>query len=136
MAGKDDIVVEGLKELQATLRKVDAALPRQLRKVNKEAADTVASDARGRAPVLSGRLRDSIAARAEQRSASVKGGGGRVPYFGFIDFGGAVGRDHATVRPFIKGGRIIYPAVTANRDRIFDTYERGINALLRDGLQN
>lgn len=137
MADESGIVVEGLRELQATLRAVSNDLPRELRKAHKEAAETARDAARSRAPRRSGRLVNSIAARAEQRSASVKGGGARVPYFGFIDYGGSVGRNNSVHRPFIRTGRIIYPAVAEKRADIFGNYERAINALLREaGLQH
>lgn len=126
------IVVEGLRELQSSLREVSDELPRELRKINKAAADLVVPAAQRRAPSVSGRLRKSIVARAEQRGASIKGGGKRVPYFGFIDFGGRVGRNKSVERPFIKRGRIIYPAVDEQHDRIIELHEAGIAALLHD----
>lgn len=137
------IVVEGLRELQKSLRAVSSDLPKELRKANKAAADDVVPAAQRRAPSRTGKLRKSIVARAEQRGASVKGGGARVPYFGFIDFGnkigvgGGVGRHDSHPRPFIKRGRIIYPAVTEKRDEILDTYERALAGLIRSaGLQD
>lgn len=132
-----EIIVSGIADVQRALRGVSADLPKELRKVNLAAAETVRDAARGRAPSRSGKLRASIAARAEQRGASVKGGGARVPYFGFIDFGGSVGRNNSVTRPFIRKGRIIYPAIDDKRDEIFGTYERGLNTLLRAaGLQD
>lgn len=132
-----DIQVNGIADVQKALRSVSADLPRDLRRINKEAADLVREGARSRAPRRTGKLRDSIASRAEQRGASLKGGGARVPYFGFIDFGGSVGRNNSVKRPFIRRGRIIYPAVNDKRDQIIDTYGRNLNQLLRGaGLQN
>lgn len=132
-----DIQVSGIADVQKALRSVSADLPRELRRINKEAADLVREAARSRAPHRTGKLRDSIASRAEQRGASVKGGGARVPYFGFIDFGGSVGRNNSVKRPFIRRGRIIYPAVNDKRDQIIDTYGRNLNQLLRGaGLQD
>lgn len=138
-----EIVIEGLADVQRTLRSVDKALPRELRRISKQVADLARDAAREQAPRgESGRLANSIASRPEQRGAAVKGGGARVPYFGFIDFGnevgtgGGVGRGDSHPRPFIKGGRILYPALAANYDRIVDNYARALNSLLRDaGLQ-
>ncbi len=131
------VVVSGIADVQRALRAVSADFPKELRKANLAAAEKVRDTARSRAPRLTGRLAQSIASRADQRSASVKGGGARVPYFGFIDFGGSVGRNNSVTRPFIRKGRIIYPAIDERRSEIFDSYEHDINALIRRaGLQD
>lgn len=126
------IHIEGLVELQKALRKADSDLPKRLRLANKAAAEVVAQEARRRTPVRTGKAQRSIASRAEQRGASVKGGGARVPYFPWLEFGGRVGRNKAVVRPFIKGGRIIYPALAAKGGEAVDKYATEIDALLRD----
>lgn len=119
----EHIRVEGLRELQRHLRMLDVALPRELRKANKQAAEIVAVEARRRTPVRTGRARRSITVRAEQRGASVKGGGARVPYFAWLDYGGQVGRRNSVSRPYRKGGRILYPSLAARREQVVDAYE-------------
>jgi hypothetical protein len=123
--------IEGLRELQRDLRLIDKTMPRELRKANKAAAEIVAVEARKRTPVHSGRARRSLVARAEQRSASVKGGGARVPYFAWLDFGGSVGRNKSVHREVIKGGRIIYPALAAKREQVADEYEELLAGVFR-----
>lgn len=130
------IRIEGLVELQKALRKADSDLPKRLRLANKAGAEVVAAEARQRVNQVAknptGRTERSIAARAEQRGASVKGGGARVPSYAWFDFGGRVGRNKSVVRPFIKGGRIIYPALAAKGSEAVDKYDNEIDALLRD----
>ncbi|HVV37584.1 MAG TPA: hypothetical protein VHC63_13325 [Acidimicrobiales bacterium] len=129
-AGAHGIGVVGLIEVQRALRQVSDELPRELRQLHKRVSEIVARNAQGRAPELSGRLRASLVARAEQRGASIKGGGARVPYYGFIDFGGRVGRNKSVERPFIREGRIIFPAIVATRDEALETYDEGMADLL------
>lgn len=126
------IQVKGLREVQAALRKVDSELPKALRRVNLAAAEIVAQEARRRAPVKTGKLRKSIKAQGQQRGASVKGGTpSRVPYFGFIDFGGVTGRYGNAKRPFIKDGRIIYPSVARRKQEALEFYERAVDDLIK-----
>ncbi|MEW6583473.1 MAG: HK97 gp10 family phage protein, partial [Actinomycetota bacterium] len=64
--------IEGLRELQATLRRIDGQLPRLVRGRLREAAGIVAVEARARAPVRSGRLRRSIRPFARGNVAGVR----------------------------------------------------------------
>jgi hypothetical protein len=123
--------VEGIRELQRSLRQANASFPAELRKANKSAAEVVVAFALPKAPVKTGRLRKSIKAQAQQRGASVKGGTEvRVPYFGFIDFGGRVGIHGSVQREFIPEGRILYPALRQARPVFMRTYERDVKSLL------
>jgi hypothetical protein len=125
------IRIEGLREFQAALRKMDKGLPRQIRIVLNETADLVASPAKARVPRRSGRAAASIRVASSQREAKVKGGGGRVPYYGWLEFGGAVGRRHSVRRPFVKEGRYLYPAYESRRSRIEPTMLKGLEDLAR-----
>jgi phage gpG-like protein len=135
-ASADTVRVEGLVEFQKALRRADSDLPKRLRLANKAAAEVVAEEARRRvqseAKNPTGKLAGSVAIRAEQRAASVKMGGARTPYAGFFDFGGRVGRNKSVERPFIKNGRVVYPAVAAKNEEVADRFGREIDALLRD----
>lgn len=120
------IRITGLKEYVRELRKLDADLPKTVRLVLNDAMKIVVDDAKPRVPVRTGRAAGSIRARSGQREAKVSAGGKRVPYYAWLDFGGAVGRRHHTKRPFIKQGRYIWRAYAANKKRI--------EAKLLDGL--
>lgn len=116
----DPIKVDGLREFQRTLRALDAGLPRTLRLAHNEAAKIVVDWAQPRVPARTGKARASVRATSSQREARVTGGGKRVPYYPWLDFGGRVGRNRTVQRPFQKGGRYIYPGYTRNKDKIQD----------------
>lgn len=127
----DEIRVEGLAELRRAFRDLDKEAKKGLRLANKSASEIVAEAARAKVPVRTGRARASVRATATQSSASVKEGGAQAPYVPWLDYGGAVGRNKATVRPFVKGGRIIYPAVRENEQRVVESYDDAIHAAIR-----
>lgn len=134
--------VTGLRDFQAALRAMDGESQKMIRQALNESADLVVEAAQRRAPVRTGRLRNSIRAASTQRLAQVKEGGAFVPYAGFIDYGGTVGRARNTrerrrarregrasvgaVRKFIPTGRILYPA--------FLSQEKQINAQMQASL--
>lgn len=114
-----------MREFLASLKALDAEAGKALRVEFKEAAEIVAADARRRAPKRSGRLQRSIRAYGTQRGAGIREGKASVEYAGYIDFGNKpnVGRaprhqERSHAYPFIKTGRIMYPAYYANRDRV------------------
>jgi hypothetical protein len=51
-----------------------------------------------------------------------------VPHYPWLDFGGRVGRAKSVHRPFLPGGRFIYPGYTRNRPEI---QQRLLAALLQ-----
>lgn len=136
------IQVIGLRDLQKELKRLSdtGEWTSELREANKSGAEIVAARARSLAPVRTGRLRDSIRAKASQRDASVAGGGARVPYFGWIDFGGTIRLKHrrrVIKRPFIKEGRILYRALSQEREQVVRHYEGAVSDLLkRAGLMD
>jgi HK97 gp10 family phage protein len=72
-----------------------------------ETAEKIAQDARGRAPVQTGRLRDSITASAYGKEAEVFS---QVEYAPFVEYG----TYKMAAQPFL------YPAVEANKDGFFE----------------
>ena len=113
----DPIKVDGLREFQRTLRALDAGLPRTLRLAHNEAAKIVVDWAQPRVPARTGKARASVRATSSQREARVTGGGKRVPYYPWLDFGGRVGRNRTVQRPFQKAAATSTPATPATRTR-------------------
>lgn len=111
----DPIKVEGLAEFSRALRRLDKGAPKQLRLIGNDAANIVANKARPRVARLSGKAQRSIKASSTRTLSRVKGGGPRQSYYPWLEFGGRVGRKHATRRRFIKSGRYIYPAYASKR---------------------
>jgi hypothetical protein len=116
------VKVTGLRELATAFRRVDTELPRELKSRFLPIAQRVAGVVQQRMPIRSGRAAGSVGARATVRGASVVAGGRAAPYYQFLDFGGTTGRGHhpggggSVKRPFVKGGRYIYPAIAESRD--------------------
>lgn len=131
MAISDPIKIDGLRQFQAAVRMMEDGLQKELRVIFNRAADLVIDDARPRIPTRSGKAKASLKARSGQREARIVGGGAKVPYFGWLDYGGRVGPDRSVRRPFIKEGRYIYPAYTRHRDDIVDIMVDGIGDLAR-----
>ncbi|MFJ8386220.1 HK97-gp10 family putative phage morphogenesis protein [Streptomyces sp. NPDC094438] len=142
MAGsRFSVQVEGLNQLKKTLRQLkDKDLSKAVRGVNKEAAELVKPDAqRGvpqhqRSPKDSkkyrpGKLAKSVKVVASANSAAIKAGtASRTPYAGAIHFG--------FPRRHIRPNRFLYRAMARNSDRVSETYEREITAVLRSKLEN
>ncbi len=136
MSTIDPIKVDGLIQFQRALKQMDGESQKQLRVVLNSAADLVVATASRRIPRRSGKAAASIRAMSSQREAKVMGGSKKVPYVGWLEFGGRVGQKHATQRPYIHGGRYIYPGYTANRPEVQEVLARGLADLVRQaGLE-
>lgn len=128
----EPIRVTGIKELQRSLRQMDADLPKQIRVVFNEATQLVLDYAGPRIPYLTGRARSSLKARSSQREARIAMGGRRAPYTPGLDFGG--GRPQFP--PYTRGGRYVYKGLEVNRERITGVMSDGLHTLARDaGLE-
>lgn len=133
----DQIKVEGLREFQKALKEMDGESQKQLRTVLNAAADIVVADAAPKVPTRSNRAAKSVRAMSSQREAKVVGGGAKVPYYPWLDFGGRVGKGRtgpktgATSRPFYTKGRYIYPSFEHNRERIYAKVTEGLVDLAR-----
>jgi hypothetical protein len=127
------IQITGLREFQASLRKMDADLPKQLRLALNEASGLVVDYASARFPRRTGAAAASLKARSSQREARVALGGRRAAYAPWLDFGGqgrVKGRPPA--RPFLKDGRYVYQGLKVNRDQITEVMSKALAQLARD----
>lgn len=122
--------IEGLREFQAKLKAADGQTQKRLRLVLNSAADLIVTGARPLVPVRTGKAANSLKAQSSQRLARVKAGGAKVPYYGWLDFGGSVGRQNSIHRPFLKDGRYIYPTYDANRPQILNIIEDGLSEII------
>jgi hypothetical protein len=110
---------------------MDGESQKQLKVALDGAATTVAMAAARRVPRKTGKAAASVRARSSQREARVMGGSKKVPYYGWLDFGGRIGRDKSQRRPFVAGGRYMYPAFSANRDPIYAALQKSLAELAR-----
>lgn len=116
------IQVTGAVELRRALGRMGADL-KDMSKVNREAADIVASEARQRAPVRSGDLRRSVRGGATKTRGTVSAGKRGIPYAGVIHFGWPA--HNIEPQPFI------YDAVDEKRDDVVNLYRRRVDDLVR-----
>lgn len=135
-----EIRIDGLADLRRTLKRmenVEASV--DLRTGLKRAADEVAQDAKGRLPSRTGAARSSLRATSGGNRAYVAGGGARVPYYGWLDFGSRNPQlgNPRSVGPWAgsgKGpdkGRAIYPAIDARETEVVRLVEHAVSEALR-----
>ena len=123
--------VTGIRDLQAALRDVDKDLAKELRVGFNEVARIVVDAARPKVPRRSGAAQASMKPRSTQRAAGIAVGGTKAPYYGWLEFGGTVGKGRvaggakkkalvagAGKRPYVVGGRYIYPTLHDKRPEI------------------
>lgn len=127
------IQITGLREFQRALKAADAGLPQRLKMVLADVSDTVIKAAEPDVPNISGAARGSLKRRLGGREARIAAGGRRAPYYPWLDFGGEGRvRGRPAARPFIRGGRYLYPALDRKRDDITQTLSEAMTALARD----
>lgn len=131
-----EVNVTGLRELRTATRRLEPTMVPVLRDELKGVVRTatlgavkrrIASDLRSptvRKKRQSGRLLDSVRVTSGGNTIYIVGGKAKVPYYGWRDFGGVlkpVGRRRNTqVRPFLKRGRYIYPAIDETSAALVD----------------
>lgn len=126
------IEIEGLREFNRGLRRLDAEYPKALRIAGNRAAQIVVDEAKPRVPTGPGRgghAKSSIKAASTRTAARVSAGGRRFSYFPWLDFGGRVGRRRSVHRPFLREGRYIWAAFADRREdvvRVLDTELRNV----------
>jgi hypothetical protein len=125
------IKIQGLRELNRSLKQVSEDLPKGVRVALNDAADVIVTDARSRFPRRSGRAAASLRARSTRTVARISEGGGRAPYVPWLDFGGRVGRGKSVRRAFLKEGRYLYAAYFDKREQFVDVMKVSIADLIR-----
>lgn len=118
MSAIEPIKIQGLAEFNRNLRKINSDLPKVLRAAQNTGAQLVVDWAQPRVPRESGAAARSVRATSTRVASKVTGGGARVPYYPWLDFGGRVGRKRSAHRAFDSSGRYIYPGFYANREEI------------------
>lgn len=133
---REVVRIEGMRELQSSLKALDDGSHKALREVLNQAATVVQKGALRRAPRVSGAFASTIKVASTQTSARVSEGGTKAPYGAWLDYGGKVGRGKSVVRPYIAGGRYLYPAFLAQQHNIGALLQARLNKLVKDsGLE-
>lgn len=126
----DKIEVKGLKELTKALKQLDPEMVKELKAVNKDAAQVIATSAKGIVPRRSGRLANSIRAGATTKSGVVRAGNnGKVPYGPGIHFG--VGPRPGRKGPHsVKPNPFIYSALDARRQAVEASWSKAVEKIV------
>lgn len=122
MPGKPAVQVTGARELRKALRNMGDDLS-DLTALHRDLAEIVASAARPRTPVRSGRLRESIRGKGSKTRASVMAGSRVIPYAGPIHFGWPA--HGISPQPFL------YDALDARKRAVVDKYEDRVGDLVK-----
>jgi len=128
------IRVEGLRQFSRNLRRMDKNLPKALRLAGNAAADIVVAEAKPRVPTgpgIGGHAKSSIKAASTRTQARISAGGKKYPYYPWLDFGGAVGRNRSVRRPFLKSGRYIWKAYDDRQGDVARTLSNELDRVAR-----
>lgn len=71
---------------------------------------------------MPGRLAGDVRSNATRTGATVRMGRASIKYAGWIEFGGDLKRPHSSTRPFVKGGRYMFPAAEPLLHEAADVY--------------
>lgn len=105
------IQIDGLTSLQGSLRDVGKKAPKEIKAFTTEVADLILVKGRALVPSRTGKARRSWRAVGSAKGATVEYGGQGASYMPWLDFGGKVGRKKSVVRPYLRGGRYLYPTI-------------------------
>lgn len=119
VAAIEPIKITGLAEFNRNLRKLDSDLPKVLRLAHNKSAQLIVDWAQPRVARKTGRAAGTVKAKSTRTASRVQGGSKAAPYYPWLDFGGRVGPKRAVRRQFIKEGRYIYPALSANFEEFY-----------------
>lgn len=116
MATIEPVKITGLAEFNRNLRKLDTDLPKVLRLAHNKSAQLIVDWAQPRVARKTGRAAGTVKAKSTRTESRVQGGSRSAPYYPWLDYGGNVGPKRSVHRQFMKQGRYIYPALSANFD--------------------
>ena len=117
------IKVEGLNKLVRQLKQLNPDLVDEMKRANRDIADSLVPVAKRKAPKRTGRLADSIRSSGQARSGVVRAGKARVPYAGPIHFGWASRR--------IRPQPFLYDALDERRSVIEREYVSRVDKIVR-----
>lgn len=129
---KPPIQVVGLKPMVAALRQVSDDAPKAVRVALNGVANLLVDKTRPKFPRKTGAAANSVKASSTRTQARVRMGGPRAPHAPWLDFGGRVGIRDSVVRPFIKGGRYLYPTLESIQPQITEAVQIALTDVARD----
>lgn len=128
-----NINIDGLQDFNRDLEKLEDKLPDIAQSVGEEISDIIVRFAKSRVPKgRSGKARSSIQSETKRDIVRVIGGSPRVSYYGWLEFGGTVGRGDSVRRKWERKGRYIYEGYFKNRARLPELLEQATNKGLKE----
>jgi len=134
------VVVEGAKALRRDINRLEkddrSALYSAMKKAGYRAISPLIPAIRSALPSSSrppgngndpGALRGSVRPSSYKSGAAVRVGSTKIPFAGWVEFGGNRRKPHASSREFIKGGRYIFPASLPLSSLAARTYSEELN---------
>jgi uncharacterized membrane protein YebE (DUF533 family) len=82
-----EVTVTGLKEVEASLKKLSIEIEENNLPLNKELSSNLAQKASSVAPRLTGALASTVVGNPSARKAQIVAGSAAVPYAGVIEYG-------------------------------------------------
>lgn len=125
------VSITGFEELNTKFSKLSPALKKEIKSVNKAAAEVVSTEAKSIVPVRDGLLQKSIRPGATLKAGVVRAGKASVQYAGGIHFGvgpraGRKGPHNIAPRPFL------YEALDLRRAEVIARYEEGVTKVINE----
>lgn len=120
----------GVARLEAEIEKLGSGVERALLNVSADIADDVLAYVRARIPRVTGRAAGTYVVGRSSTGTEITFGGPQAPYVPWLEFGGKAGRSGAK-RPYVPGGRYLYPGIRA----VSEEWEQEIIRAL-DGLSD
>jgi hypothetical protein len=110
-----------------------SALYTQIKAAGKQAAEPVAAATRSSLPHDTGTISGTVRTSGTKTGAAVRMGSAKVPYAGWIEFGG--NRPDGSSREYVKDGRYLFPAARGLAARAAQTYSDALNRVFgSDGI--
>ena len=135
MAGQPPVIgIVGMKALRKDVANIlddDGPLNKAMIAAGKAAVEPVAAATAAALPKVdvqgqSSRLVDTVRWSGTRTGASVRMGTRAVPWAGWVEFGGHRRLPHDSSRPFVPGGRYMFPAAERLKTSAAQLYSDGI----------
>lgn len=108
------------------LERFEEDLPEMMQNVSDQVAELVVKKTRPDVPRVSGAAQRSLKVLDFTGGAAATGGSRAVPYFAWLNYGGAAGIRHSVHRPVVPQGRYLHPQ--------FEHSQAQVERIMKDGM--
>ncbi len=136
MAAAAEVGVIGMRALRRDINKLaddeSSALYRAIKAAGKAAVEPVAARARAAFPNDSGTLSGDVRTSGTKTGGTVRVGRVKVPYAGWVEFGGTRHTPHESTRAFVPTGRYLFPSAEGMAPRAAELYAQALSRIFAD----